>query len=157
MRRIYWGKFTAGRKSEWQGRDEGEPSAPREGASAGVRFVIGARAICCSGSWYGVVHKHTSQHQNAAHNLVTKKAEENCKTHLPWKWGRNISEFDTTSHFCTQKSCQSSKNTTNPEYKHDSYQFTIPKILRLEGRSRWNDHDQVTLHTGLRKWNEIAT
>lgn len=59
-----------------------------------------------------------------------------CKTHLCRKWGRNTSGFGTTSHFCTQKSCQSCKNTTDPEYKPDRYEFTIPKILGLESSSR---------------------
>lgn len=127
-----------------------EPSAPRE-----VQVSICRGQICHGGmahllQWVRVRDGAQAQGsascllQNAAHNLATKKAEQNCKTHLPKKWRRNISGFGTTSHFYTQKSCQSSKNTIDPEYKHDSYQFTIPKILELESSSRWNYHDQET-------------
>lgn len=119
-----------------------EPSAPREVQVSICRGHICHGAMAHLLQWVMVRDRAQAQGlasgllQDAAHKLVTKKAEENCKTHLPRKWGRNISGFGTTSHFCTQKSCQSSKNTADHEYKHDSYHFTIPKILGVESSSR---------------------
>lgn len=145
--RIYWGR--AGRKSKWHGRDEGAKCSKEDagehlqghichgGTAHLLQWVTVRDGAQAQGSASGLL-------QNAAHSLVTKKAEENCKAHLPRKWRRNISEFGTTSHFCIQKSCRSTKNTTDTENKHNSYQFTISKILGLESSSRWNYHDQVT-------------
>lgn len=144
VRRIYRG--TAGRKSKWQGRDE-RAKCSKGGAGEhlqGSDFSWGHGLFVAVGHGKGWGTSIGASIRSASECCPQPGYQENCKTHLPRKWRRNISGFGTTSHFCTQKSCQKSKKTTDPKYKHNSYQFIISKILWLESSSRWNYHDQAT-------------